>query len=354
MQPNPTKKHRASAGGPQEAEESPQDFHATGYHVSRPVKPKLSIIVPVLNEQSSVGPFIVRTRAVLEDMPAHFEIVFIDDGSTDHTVATLLSKAEEDPRIAIVCLSRNFGKEAALSAGLDHASGDIIIPMDVDLQDPPELIPQLVEQWRHGYDVVYGIRTERKQDTAVKRLSAQYFYRLFNLVTHTKIPENAGDFRLLDRRVVEVLRRLPERNRFMKGLFAWVGFKSIGVPYQRPHRVTGQTKWSHFRLWNFALDGITGFSSVPLRLWTYIGIATSLFAFLFGSFIMLRVLLSGVDVPGYASLMVVILFLGGIQLISIGVIGEYLSRVYIEVKGRPVYIVDALYMKNSSTHQDQD
>jgi glycosyltransferase involved in cell wall biosynthesis len=215
--------------------------------------------------------------------------------------------------------------------------------MDVDLQDPPELIPRFLERWRDGYDVVYGVRTCRKYDTFTKRASAAWFYRLFNRLSDLHIPENAGDFRLIDRRVADILRRLPERNRFMKGLFSWVGFRSIGVPYERPARASGRTKWSHWRLWNFALDGLISFSTMPLRVWTYVGSLVAALSFAYGSFIVIRTLVLGVDLPGYASLLTTVLFLGGVQLLSIGVIGEYLGRLFIEVKARPLYIVESTY-----------
>jgi glycosyltransferase involved in cell wall biosynthesis len=215
--------------------------------------------------------------------------------------------------------------------------------MDVDLQDPPELIPRFLERWREGYDVVYGVRASRASDTTSKRMTAGWFYRLFNRLSQTRIPENAGDFRLIDRRAADVLRGLPERNRFMKGLFAWVGFRSVGVPYERAPRAAGTTKWNYWRLWNFAIDGLVSFSTVPLRVWTYVGALVALCSFLYALIIVARVILFGIDVPGYASLMTVVLFIGGVQLLSLGVIGEYLGRLFVEVKGRPVYVVDGVY-----------
>lgn len=309
----------------------------------RPQRPLVSLVVPVYNEQDAVPLFVRAIDDALAGQGIELELLFVDDGSTDQTLPLLVELSERDARVRVVGLSRNFGKEAALTAGLDHASGDVVIPMDVDLQDPPALIPKFLERWREGYDVVYGWRTSRPNDSIAKRWSAAGFYRVFNRVAHTQIPENAGDFRLIDRRVVDVIRRLPERNRFMKGLFAWVGFRSIAVPYERPRRAAGKTSFNHWRLWNFALDGLVSFSSLPLHLWTYVGFSVAATAFLYGSFIVLRTLVLGIDVPGYASLITIMLFLGGIQLVSIGVLGEYLSRVFTEVKGRPVYLVDTIH-----------
>jgi glycosyltransferase involved in cell wall biosynthesis len=248
-----------------------------------------------------------------------------------------------NPRVKLIDLSRNFGKELALTAGLDHASGEAVIPIDADLQDPPELIGEFVRLWREGYDVVYGVRKLRTGDGLGKRLTARMFYHLFNSLTEVCIPENTGDFRLMDRRVVEALRRLPERNRFMKGLFSWVGFRQTGVEYDHDARAAGTSKFKFWKLWNFAIDGITAFSTLPLRVWSYVGVGISLLAFLYAMFIMFRTLAMGSDVPGYASLIVAVLFLGGIQLITLGVIGEYLGRLYAEAKQRPPYVVGRTY-----------
>jgi glycosyltransferase involved in cell wall biosynthesis len=271
--------------------------------------------------------------------------VFVNDGSRDRTRKVVEEVIEKDPRVTLVNLARNFGKEAAMTAGLHHARGDAVIPMDVDLQDPPSLILEFVRLWQdEGYDTVYGVRTDRNADTAMKRLTAGGFYRLFNAVsTTTRIPENAGDFRLMDRRVVEVIKQLPERNRFMKGLFAWAGFNSIGVPYERPARMAGETKFNYWKLWNFALDGFFSFSSWPLRVWSYVGAGVALLSFLYILVIITKVIFFGIDMPGYASLMSVILFLGGMQLISIGVLGEYLGRMFLEVKQRPVFVIEGIY-----------
>lgn len=303
----------------------------------------ISIVIPVLNEEESVDPFVDAVAPLLDATGASWELIFVDDGSTDQTINILLARRRRNPQIRIVKLSRNFGKEAALAAGLDHAAGDMVAVMDVDMQDPPELLTEMVARWREGYDVVYGRRVQRTNDSALKRMTARRFYKLFNQISDAPIPDNVGDFRLMDRSVVEALKRLPERVRFMKGLFSWVGFKSIAVDYERPARFAGQTKFRYWRLWNFALDGITSFSTVPLRIWTYVGSLIAAFAFIYGSFIILRTLILGVDVPGYASLLAVMLFIGGVQLIGLGILGEYLGRVFYEVKQRPVYLASKLY-----------
>ncbi len=305
----------------------------------------LSLVVPVFNEEESIQAFIDTIDKELEPLRDRLEIVFVNDGSRDRTRKVVEEVIEKDPRVTLVNLARNFGKEAAMTAGLHHARGDAVIPMDVDLQDPPSLILEFVRLWQdEGYDTVYGVRTDRNADTAMKRLTAGGFYRLFNAVsTTTRIPENAGDFRLMDRRVVEVIKQLPERNRFMKGLFAWAGFNSIGVPYERPARMAGETKFNYWKLWNFALDGFFSFSSWPLRVWSYVGAGVALLSFLYIMVIITKVIFFGIDMPGYASLMSVILFLGGMQLISIGVLGEYLGRMFLEVKRRPVFVIEGVY-----------
>ena len=300
----------------------------------------IGLLVPVFNEEASIKPFFNAVVPVLERLRCRWEILFIDDGSTDATRAEIRALQETSKTVHFIGFSRNFGKEAALTAGLDHIDADVVVPIDVDLQDPPELIVDFIDRWRNGYDVVFGVRSYRATDGLAKRTTASGFYRIFNLLSSDDIPPDAGDFRLLDRRVVEVLRRMPERNRFMKGLFAWVGFRSIGVPYARPERASGKTKLPLRKLWRLALDGITGFSTLPLRVWTYFGLAVASTAFLFGVYRIIRTLIWGIDVPGYASLMVVILFLGGVQLISLGVIGEYLGRLFVEMKQRPLYVVD--------------
>lgn len=301
--------------------------------------PVLSLVVPMLNEAEMVPIIVDRLTEVLTRIGESFEIIFINDGSTDDTAVLLDDAHEKDPRIKVLHLSRNFGKELALTAGFDHARGDAVIAIDADLQDPPELIEEFVRLWREGYDVVYGQRNERKTDTAIKRITANWFYRVMHRLSRIDIPASAGDFRLMDRKAANALNRLRERNRFMKGLFAWVGYKQIAVPYSRPPRAAGTTKFSYWRLWNFALDGITSQSTVPLRIAGYLGLLTAILAVAYGIFLVIRTLIQGVDVPGYASIMVAVLFLGGVQLMVLGVVGEYLGRVFEETKHRPIYLV---------------
>lgn len=305
---------------------------------------ELSLVIPVFNEAATIDLFIARINDVFKhEALIGLELVFVNDGSTDTTLELLLERQKSDPRIRIVDLSRNFGKEAALTAGLQSASGQAVVPIDVDLQDPPEVILQMIARWREGYEVVLGHRVSRNHDSWAKQVSANWFYRLHNKIADQPLPENVGDFRLMDRCVVDALQTLPESRRFMKGLFAWVGFRTTYVDYERPERVAGETKFNGWRLWNFALEGITSFSTEPLRIWTYLGLFVSLVSFSFAIFIVLRTLISGVDLPGYASLMVAVTFLGGLQLIGIGVLGEYLGRTYIESKRRPVYLVRRVY-----------
>jgi len=307
------------------------------------MKRGISLACPFYNECGSVSLFFRRVIPVLESVGLPFEIVCVNDGSHDATLDELMRAQAVDNRIVVVDLSRNFGKEAALTAAIDYAQGDAVIPIDADLQDPPELIPSLIKKWREGYEVVVARRANRDSDHLVKRLTAGWFYRLHNAISEIDVPQNVGDFRLMDRRVVDALKALPERRRFMKGLFAWVGFRSAIVEYSRDARAAGRSKFSGWRLWNLALEGITSFSTVPLRLWTYVGSAVALLSFVYGSFIVVRTLALGVDVPGYASLLSVVLFLGGIQLIGIGVLGEYIGRIYSEAKRRPVYVVQDVF-----------
>lgn len=304
-------------------------------------RPTLSLIVAVLDEEESIAPFMAAIDRHLAELPADLEILFVDDGSTDKTIAEIQRAQETDTRVRYLKLSRNFGKEAAMTAGLDHATGDAVIPMDVDLQDPPELIHEFFRLWQEGYSTVYGMRLDRNEDTRGKRASAGMFYRVFNWLSHTEIPANTGDFRLMDRKVVEALKKLPERNRFMKGMFAWPGFSAIGVEYSRPARHAGQTKWNAWKLWNFAIDGLTSFSTWPLRVWTYVGLTIAAISLLYMGYIIIRTLVLSVEWPGYASLMSAVLFFGSVQLISIGILGEYIGRLYIESKNRPVYIVES-------------
>jgi polyisoprenyl-phosphate glycosyltransferase len=309
----------------------------------------LSLVVPVFNEAEAVDFFLERIRNVFDGaVLLRLEVVFINDGSTDATLERLLALQKQDARVRIVDLSRHFGKEAALAAGLQTAKGQVVVPMDVDLQDPPELVFQMIDRWREGFDVVLGRRINRGTDTWAKRLSATWFYRIHNWISELPLPENVGDFRLLDRTVVDALNSLPESHRFMKGLFAWAGFKTSCIDYARPERVAGTSKFNGWRLWNFALEGITSFSTVPLRIWSYLGFAVALLSFLYGLRIAVIVLLHGVDVPGYASIFVAVTFLGGLQLMGIGVIGEYLGRTYHESKRRPIYLVRRVFEPNVS------
>ena len=305
--------------------------------------PELTIIVPVKDEQDAIGIFVTRVRTVLEslDDPASsaFEILFVDDGSSDGSLAAIRLAHSADPRIRGLSLSRNFGKEAALSAGLDHARGRAVVPMDVDLQDPPEALVGMVAKWREGYDIVYGVRDNRDSDSFPKRLTADLYYRAHNWLSEDKIPEHAGDFRLLDRKVVDVIKLMPERNRFMKGLFAWAGFRSASVTYTRAARTVGTTKFRYWRLWTLAIDGITSASTVPLRIWSYLGGVVALGALGYAVYIVIRTLTTTIEVPGYASMMVAILFLGGLQLLSLGILGEYVGRILIETKHRPLYVI---------------
>jgi glycosyltransferase involved in cell wall biosynthesis len=301
----------------------------------------LSIVAPMHDEAEVLGAFFERIATATKGLGVAVEIICVDDGSRDATLSGLVARAAADPTVKVIALARNFGKEAALTAGIEAAGGDMVVPIDADLQDPPELIAQFVERWEEGYDVVYGARADRSSDTAMKRASAQLFYRVFNRVSDLDIPESAGDFRLMDRQVVEALKQLPERNRFMKGLFAWVGFRQIGVPYVRPERAAGATSMGYPRLWRFALDGITSFSTAPLRVWSVIGFVSAVVAVVVAVGIIIRVLIVGREVPGYASLMTVVLFGFAIQMIAFGVLGEYVGRLYQEVKGRPIYVVRA-------------
>lgn len=312
------------------------------------VRKLVSIVVPFYNEGEGVANFFYAISDVINAAAdCHFEVICVDDGSTDDTLRQLIDLVEKDSRFRVLELSRNFGKEPALTAGIDMAKGDAVIPIDADLQDPPELIPILIEKWHAGAEVVLARRTDRAADAWLKRLTAEKFYRLHNRLSQVQIPENVGDFRLIDRVVVEALKQLPERQRFMKGLFAWVGFRTSEVEYARKSRHTGITKFSGWKLWNFALEGITGYSTIPLKIWTYVGAAGALLTACYAAFIILRTLIQGVDVPGYASLLVAILFLGSLQLIGIGVLGEYIGRIYMETKQRPSYIVRKSYEADS-------
>lgn len=315
-------------------------------------QPILSIVVPMHNEAEALDALFARLRPVLEGIVPSFEVVCVDDGSTDGTFAGLGRRAAVDPRVRVLRLSRRFGKETALTAGLDFARGKAVVPLDADLQDPPELIGPMLAKWREGFDVVYAIRRRRAGDGVTKRATAGSFYRLFNRFSEHRIPENVGDFRLLDQRVVVALRGFRERTRFMKGLFSSVGFRQTGIEYNRAPRSAGATKWSYWKLWNLALEGITSFTSTPLRAWSYIGAVLALPAGLYAGWLMIRTIIFGIDVPGYASLAVMILFFGGLQLLSIGILGEYIARVFIESKGRPLYIVESTLGYSRGAEQD--
>lgn len=304
----------------------------------------VSIVVPFYNEEAGIGVFYDTLRPVMDALAdVDFEVVCIDDGSKDHTLRALVSLTQRDGRFRVIELSRNFGKEAALTAGLDAARGDAVIPIDADLQDPPELIEPMVRAWQAGHDVVLARRTDRSTDSFLKRKTAELFYRVHNRFSSVKIPDNVGDFRLMDRAVVKAIQQLPEQQRFMKGLFAWVGFRSITLDYARSARSSGVTKFSGWKLWNFALEGITSFSSAPLKFWSYVGGVGSLVSLAYALFIIVRTLVMGVDLPGYASLMVAVIFFGSVQLMSIGMLGEYIGRIYMESKRRPLYVVRRHY-----------
>jgi glycosyltransferase involved in cell wall biosynthesis len=313
-----------------------------------PSIPLLSLVVPFYNEQEMIGQFFSRVIPALERIPnICFEILCVNDGSRDRTLECLVDVAQIDARVRVVDLTRNFGKEAALTAAIFEARGDLIVPFDADLQDPPDVIGKLVDKWREGYDVVLAKRASRASDSVLKKWTALFFYRIHNEVADVPIPENVGDFRLFTRSVADSLKALPESCRFMKGLFAWVGFKTAVVEYDREPRAAGESKFSGWKLWNFALEGITSFSTLPLRVWTYLGLSVAVFALSRAIWLVLRTLLYGVDVPGYASLATAILLLGGIQLIGIGVLGEYIGRIYLESKGRPVYLVRRRYERSA-------
>jgi polyisoprenyl-phosphate glycosyltransferase len=302
---------------------------------------RLSVVVPVFDEEAVLPEFHKRLRAVLDALPAASEIVYVNDGSGDACTRLLGQIHAADSHVVLVSLSRNFGKEIALTAGLDHAEGDAVIVIDADLQDPPELIAEMVSRWQEGYDVVYAQRTERAGETLLKKVTADLFYRAIHRIGGIRIPRDTGDFRLLSRRVVLALRQLRERHRFMKGLFAWVGFRQVAVPYRRDARYAGQTKWKFWRLWTLAIDALTSFSTAPLKIATYLGLLVAGCAFSYALRIVYLALVYGNPVPGYPSLMTAILFFGGVQLVAIGLVGEYVGRMFDETKGRPLYVLDS-------------
>jgi polyisoprenyl-phosphate glycosyltransferase len=305
----------------------------------------VSLIVPVFNEQQCVETFVAKIAQVFADnsITCNHQILFVNDGSSDSTEFVIRGLMTTNPHISLVNLSRNFGKDAALSAGLEHAKGDAAIPMDVDLQDPPELIPDMIALWRGGAKIVNARRVDRSEDGILKRLSAGAFYRVFNALADRAIPQNVGDFRLLDRQVVDVIRTMGERARFNKALFSWVGFETAEVTFERPARTAGKSSWSYWKLWNFALDGIFASSTTPLRIWSYIGMTLATASFLYAGFILFMALFTGIDTPGYASTVILILLFGGLNLLAIGIIGEYVGRIYTEVRNRPLYIVRSIH-----------
>ena len=310
----------------------------------------ISILCPCYNEEAALKIFFPRVIAIMDKISEPFEIICVNDGSKDNTLEILKNFANDDNRIKVVDLSRNFGKEAALTAALDYSTGDAVIPIDADLQDPPELIPEMIKKWREGYEVVLAKRADRSSDSWLKKTTAKLFYRVHNKISSPEIPENAGDFRLMDKIVVQALGMLKESHRFMKGLFAWAGFKTFTLEYTREARSAGTTKFNGWRLWKLALEGITSFSTAPLTIWLYVGFIISGAALLYGFYIFVRTCIYGVEVPGYASLVCLILLFGGLELSGIGILGEYLGRTYIETKRRPVYIVREFYCNGSTNN----
>jgi polyisoprenyl-phosphate glycosyltransferase len=304
--------------------------------------PVFSIVVPCHDEAEVLPEFHRRLSAVMNGLGQSWEAVYVNDGSRDATLGVLEGLHQRDRSVAVINLSRNFGKEIATTAGLDYARGQAVVVIDADLQDPPEVIPSLVAVWRRGIDMVYAQRRRREGETWLKRETARLFYALMQNIGHVQLPRDAGDFRLMSRRVVDALGLFREEHRFMKGLFAWVGFSSEAVPYDRAPRHAGRSKWNYWRLWNFAIEGITSFTVMPLKIATYLGLAVAVFAAIFGVQLVLRTLIFGNPVAGYPSLMAVILFLGGVQLVTLGVIGEYLGRIFNETKRRPLYLVERI------------
>ena len=306
----------------------------------------ISILCPCYNEEAVLDLFFERISKVTAKIPEKFEFICVNDGSKDKTLEILKAHAQKDSRIKVIDFSRNFGKEAALTAALDYCRGNAAIPIDVDLQQPPELISKMIEKWREGYEVV-AARRDRATDSWLKKITALAFYKFQNSVSRYEIPANVGDFRLLDRKVIDALKQMKESLRFMKGLFAWAGFKTCMIDYKVEKRIAGESKFTFWNLVHFAIDGLTSFSTAPLTLWLYLGGGVSLCAFLYGIFIFARTILFGIEVPGYASLLCLTLFFGGFQMLGIGILGEYVGRTYIESKQRPVYIVREFYEAGS-------
>jgi len=314
------------------------------------MQPTLSVVVPCYNEAEGIDAFHTRLTPVMARLPMTWEVVYVNDGSRDATWARMEALYAADPHVVLVNLSRNFGKEVATTAGLDHARGAAVVVIDADLQDPPEVIPELVAGWQDGFDMVYAQRRSREGETWMKKYTARLFYNMMQGVGRVRLPRDTGDYRIMSRRAVDAVLQLREHHRFMKGLFAWIGYPSKAVPYDRAPRLAGASSWNYWRLWDLAVEGITGFTVVPLKLATYVGLAAALFAMLFGSALILNTLIRGNQVPGYPSLMVVILFMGGVQLMTLGVIGEYLGRVFNETKRRPLYFVERLHRRESSAN----
>lgn len=304
--------------------------------------PVISLVVPCYNEAEVLAFFYQRTKTVLEASNVDYEIIFINDGSEDNTLDVISTIRQNNERVKLIDLSRNFGKEIAMTAGMDFATGKAVIVIDADLQHPPELIPDMIRYWREGCDVVYATRIKHDGETFLKKKTSKAFYWVIARLSNVRIPENSGDFRLMSRRAVEAIKQFQEQHRFMKGLFSWIGYRQISIPYHRAPRYAGKTKWSYWQLWNFAIEGITSFSFVPLRVASYLGIMTAFLAIIYAAIEILKVVVRGRDVPGYASIMVTLLFIGAVQLITLGIIGEYLGRIYNEVKQRPLYLVQQL------------
>lgn len=313
-------------------------------------QPLVSLIVPAFNEEDAIPEFYRRAVDVLANLPLRYEMVFVNDGSTDQSIDRMRALRAMDPNVAIIDLSRNFGKEIAMTAGLDYASGDAVIVIDADLQDPPELIPEMIDAWREGFHVVYAQRTGRDGESWFKKTTAHGFYRVMQSFGPVRLPVDTGDYRLMSRQAVEGLGQLRERHRFMKGLFAWVGYKQKAIEYRRSTRYAGATKWNFLKLMNLSVEGFTSFTIAPLRIAMYLGLVTALLAFVYGGIIVFKTLVYGEAVQGYPTIMVTLLFLGGVQLISLGVIGEYLGRVFNETKQRPLYLIQE---HNPSAHGTQ-
>ena len=309
----------------------------------RPAPRLLSVVIPCYNEEGGIDGLVARLLPSLDRLGVPYEVVFVNDGSRDATLEQLIAAAKRHPQLKVIDLSRNFGKERALSAGLAHAAGDVVVPMDADLQHPPEAIAEMIERWRDGYEVVYAVRNARTGQGVSERLFAHAFYWFFDHLSEVPLPREVGDFRLMDRKVVDAVNHMPERSRFLKGIFAWVGFRQTGITYVQGERAAGTTHFNFFRLLRFAFDGLTAFSNFPLRIWGLIGAGISGLAFVYIVIRIIKTLIYGIDVPGYESILVSVLFLGGVQLLTLGILGDYLGRVFDEVKGRPLYLVREVY-----------